>query len=192
LSNFVTQTPPNFASGQAVLTQKAPQPYVRILENRVGYPGGLNDAIVSDDGRTWKGERRSTAARRGITVKQNPGVAAALSFVFPGLGQVYALELDKGILIGIAWAATSIWNGFATSKALVEHQYLVARLDVVDFNVFRWTILASIVMVSLWIYAICDARDACRRTAEDEERTTPRACVATPETAATSQDQPGK
>ena len=40
-----------------------------------------------------------------ITKEKNPGVAAVLSFIYPGLGQIYNEEIKKGIIfvvIGIA------------------------------------------------------------------------------------------
>jgi len=49
-------------------------------------------------------------------VKKNPGVAAVLSFFFPGLGQIYNGELSKGLTVVIftiiSWILTCIYVGF--------------------------------------------------------------------------------
>lgn len=39
-------------------------------------------------------------ARNSVTAQRNPGVAAALSFVIPGLGQIYNGEIASGLTIG--------------------------------------------------------------------------------------------
>ena len=43
--------------------------------------------------------RGMSQEKQGIMVKEkNPGIAAVLSFVYPGLGQVYNEEIKKGII----------------------------------------------------------------------------------------------
>ena len=64
--------------------------------------------------------------------KSNPGVAAVLSFVFNGLGQIYNGEIRKGLLIiflsslsllmivcGGILAIIWLWKGMLISAALV-------------------------------------------------------------------------
>jgi TM2 domain-containing membrane protein YozV len=57
-----------------------------------------------------------------MTQTKNPGVAAILSFIIPGLGQIYNGEIRKGILylIGylIAFASITIFVGFLAAPVI--------------------------------------------------------------------------
>jgi len=47
-----------------------------------------------------------------IVSNKDPFIAAILSFIFPGLGQVYNGEFNKGLLIQISFFASFFFSGF--------------------------------------------------------------------------------
>jgi len=47
-----------------------------------------------------------------IVGNKDPFIAAILSFIFPGLGQVYNGEFNKGLLIQIVFLASFFFSGF--------------------------------------------------------------------------------
>jgi TM2 domain-containing membrane protein YozV len=54
---------------------------------------------------------------------KNPGIAAVLSFVFPGLGQVYNGNIIVGIVVGVLVIALYLSN--TIFMGLVVHVYLI-------------------------------------------------------------------
>lgn len=80
--------------------------------------------------------QRTPPARRGLLDGGNPLVAAVLSMVFPGLGHVYARDVDTGLF-------------FAVSFVLA---------------LFSLVVLIGFVLVpAIWLYAVFDAAKAAER-----------------------------
>jgi TM2 domain-containing membrane protein YozV len=82
----------------------------------------------------------SSPAVESLLDGRNPLVAAVLSAAFPGLGHIYAREIDTGLFFGVA--------------------FLLAVLSL--------TVLVGFVLVpAIWLYAMYDAaKSAERRDAE--------------------------
>lgn len=94
--------------------------------------------------------------------KQNPGVAAVLSFLFNGLGQIYNGQIAKGLvimlcstvtmaitLIGAVFIAHYIWSNFIYPVELITGAVLF--------------ILGVTVIAILGIYNIYDAYNVAKK-----------------------------
>lgn len=82
----------------------------------------------------------SSAATEALLDGRNPVVAALLSALFPGLGHVYAREIEMGLFFAVS--------------------FILAVLMVVLF-------VGIILAPAIWLYAIYDAAKAAER--RDEE-----------------------
>lgn len=84
----------------------------------------------------------SSPAVESLLDGRNPLIAAVLSAVFPGLGHIYAREIDMGLFFAVA--------------------FLLAVLSL--------TVLVGFVLVpAIWLYALYDAAKSAER--RDEELT---------------------
>jgi TM2 domain-containing membrane protein YozV len=90
-----------------------------------------------------------------MELRQNPGVASVLSFVLPGLGQIYALETWKGLIMALVWV---IGNGIAWSW------YVTQGLQTPGI-IFAWGVIA----LAIWAWAIWDAKVACEEWDDNDE-----------------------
>ena len=94
--------------------------------------------------------------------KSNPGVAAVLSFVFSGVGQLYNGQIKKGLLI-IACAVSSIF-------ILIIGSLFVASW-ILRKTIFGWelplgiacSLLGLVLICILAIYSITDAYQTAAR-----------------------------
>jgi len=89
-------------------------------------------------------------------VRQNPGVAAILSFVFNGLGQLYNGEISKGLAI-IFFSSLSLF-------VFILGSILIALWLLGKFFFVKWLVLglalffiSLIAIAALGIYSIFDA-----------------------------------
>lgn len=94
--------------------------------------------------------------------KQNPGVAAVLSFLFNGLGQIYNGQIAKGLvimlistcamlitLIGAVLIAHFLWSSFIYPAELIAGAFLF--------------LLGIIAIAILGIYNIYDAYNVAKK-----------------------------
>jgi len=92
------------------------------------------------------------------------GLAAALSALLPGLGQIYAGDIIKGMAMVIGWAISGFFYGRWIMTSLSARSELYSwtnswgRSDL-GFGHF----LVGLVFVGFWIYAIVDAASAPER-----------------------------
>lgn len=97
--------------------------------------------------------------------KPHPGMAAVLSFVFNGLGQIYNGQIKKGLFI-ISLSAVCmllmIIGGVFTIIALAKG-FLLSRQVMVNLGIF---VLGVITATLLGIYSIFDAYNTAKKLSE--------------------------
>lgn len=89
----------------------------------------------------------ATALTEKCLVRRDPGGAAVLSFLWPGLGQLYNRQVIKGVplvLFGILWLLelSGIWESLAS----LEH-----------------FVILTLVLIVVQIWSVVDARNAAER-----------------------------
>ncbi len=94
--------------------------------------------------------------------KQNPGVAAVLSFIFNGLGQIYNGQIAKGLVImlfsTIAMAITLIGAVF------IVHFILSGFLYPIELIIGTALLIVGIITIAiLGIYNIYDAYNVAKK-----------------------------
>lgn len=60
---------------------------------------------------------------------KNPGLAAVLSFLFPGLGQIYNGQIGKGVLFMVAQAINLLLMAVAIGLALYPLAWVWGMVD---------------------------------------------------------------
>lgn len=94
--------------------------------------------------------------------KQNPGVAAVLSFLFNGLGQIYNGQIAKGLVImlfsTIAMAITLIGAVFVVHFILSGFLYPIELITGIALLIF-----GIITIAILGIYNIYDAYNVAKK-----------------------------
>lgn len=94
--------------------------------------------------------------------KQNPGVAAVLSFVFNGLGQIYNGQIAKGLLIILVSSIAMIV--MLIGAVFLGHFILSGFLYPVEFVTGAIMLFLGIaVIVVLGIYNIYDAYNTAQK-----------------------------
>jgi TM2 domain-containing membrane protein YozV len=101
-----------------------------------------------------------------MSLKQNPGVASVLSFLLPGLGQVYALETGKGIGVFVLWMLIHAVNYYVTIREWGDKQ-LAIRLGISGTSNYGVTIIFVVLALALWVWSIYDARSICEELEVD-------------------------
>lgn len=86
---------------------------------------------------------------------KSAGIAAVLSFIFTGLGQIYLGKIGRGLLLicgGIVIATCSmvaVFSGFVIDGAgeIIDYQGMSAA----------WILIISIIAIAYWVWQIYDA-----------------------------------
>ena len=79
-------------------------------------------------------EHHAIPRKRGIAIPKNPGVAAVLSFLFLGLGQIYNGQLAKGLLTYLVGAILAITGSVLfVPWMLIPVLWLWAIYDAYDY-----------------------------------------------------------
>ncbi|HEY9070419.1 MAG TPA: tetratricopeptide repeat protein [Candidatus Ozemobacteraceae bacterium] len=109
----------------------------------------LSGGEVRDDG--WVDALRRERLRRSV---RNPGLAALMSFLLMGLGQIYAGHIDRGIILMMMHAGTivgcySLYTRGLLYETIAPHFGPAAIVAVVY--------VIGVVFILLWIYNIKDA-----------------------------------
>jgi tetratricopeptide (TPR) repeat protein len=98
--------------------------------------------------------------------KRNPGYAALLSLVVPGLGQVYNMEAAKGLVIVAVWIVLFALNVSATRVGLGARPAPSGGIlygQQVDANAILHALFSGVgvlwfgLIVIVWIYSVADA-----------------------------------
>jgi TM2 domain-containing membrane protein YozV len=85
--------------------------------------------------------------------KKHPLISAALSFIFPGAGQLYNEEYGKGlILIAVSIAAilSIIYSGISMGNEIMSGSYL-PRITLI-----MQIITSALIYFGIWLYGIID------------------------------------
>lgn len=85
------------------------------------------------------------------------GLAAALSALRPGLGQIYAKEVGKGIAMAITWAV----SGFLFASWCMHSIMRASKRG--EFGLDPSHFFVSLAMIAFWIYVVVDAAKALER-----------------------------
>ena len=85
------------------------------------------------------------------------GLAAAFSALLPGLGQIYAGDIIKGMVMVIGWVV----GGFFYGRWCVNSMIRAAKWGELGLEFSH--LLVGLVFVGFWIYAIVDAASAPER-----------------------------
>jgi TM2 domain-containing membrane protein YozV len=105
-----------------------------------------------------------------VTQARNPGVAAVLSFVFCGLGQIYNGQIGKGIAMAVAFLISLasvhvliglvttpllwIWGVVDAYRAAVRPGFLGAMVILLIIVVMVGMFLADLPVVAPYIYTL--------------------------------------
>jgi len=92
------------------------------------------------------------------------GLAAALSALLPGLGQIYAGDIIKGMAMVASWVVGGFFYGrwiIASIGARSELYPWANSWDGSDLGLGH--LLVGLVMIGFWVYAIVDAANAPER-----------------------------
>lgn len=91
------------------------------------------------------------------------GVAAVLSTLLPGLGQIYAQRVVKGMVMLTAWAVGGFFYvRWVANVAAATIRWRGMGLGSMS-NVNPWHYAVGLLFVGFWIYAIFDAASAPER-----------------------------
>lgn len=85
--------------------------------------------------------------------RKNPFIAGALSFFFPGAGQLYNEDYMKGIILiaaTIASVVTIIYSGIALGGGLMSGQVFPPAMLIVRI------VIAGLIYLGIWLYGIID------------------------------------
>ena len=92
------------------------------------------------------------------------GLAAVLSALLPGLGQIYAEQLGKGIAMIAAWVIGGFFYGRWIVESVSTRPSLYSWTDSWGrSDPGFWHFAIGLVFVGVWIYAIVDAACAPER-----------------------------
>lgn len=92
----------------------------------------------------------------GKRFESHPGVAAVLSFLFNGLGQLYNGEIKKGLVIMTLTSASLIV--IVLGAILMGHWLLTFKFPICEFIIGAVTFILGIVSACvIGIYSISDA-----------------------------------
>ena len=89
------------------------------------------------------------------------GLAAALSALLPGLGQIYAGDIIKGMAMVASWVVGGFFYGRWIVTSISARSELYLWTDRSDLGLSHF--LVGLVFVGFWIYAIVDAASAPER-----------------------------
>jgi hypothetical protein len=85
--------------------------------------------------------------------RKNPFIAGALSFLFPGAGQLYNEDFMKGIILiaaMIASVVTIIYSGIALGGGLMSGQVFPPAMLIVRI------VISGLIYLGIWLYGIID------------------------------------
>ena len=88
-----------------------------------------------------------------VNRRKNPWIAGALSFFFPGAGQLYNEDYMKGIILisaMIASVVTIVYSGIALGGEMMNGQVFPPAMLIVRI------VIAGLIYTGLWIYGIVD------------------------------------
>ena len=85
------------------------------------------------------------------------GLAAAFSALLPGLGQIYAGDIIKGMAMVIGWVV----GGFFYGRWCVNSMIRAAKWGELGLEFSHF--LVGLAFVGFWIYAVVDAAGAPER-----------------------------
>ena len=104
--------------------------------------------------------------RRGAP--PNPGVAAVLSFLFNGLGQIYNGQIVKGLVLMAV--STFLMIGMVVGAVFCGYYFLTGFRQGWALGWALWCLIPSVFGIALiGIYNIFDAYQTALRRREDEE-----------------------
>lgn len=86
-----------------------------------------------------------------VEVRRSPIVAAFLSGIFPGLGQLYKREFRKGALFALGAILTGVWP-LSPLDMDIDPGNLATGL--------RWVLLASLPFIVIALWSVVDAYQA--------------------------------
>jgi len=138
---------------------RAGNPQRPVLEEKIGRASLL---IAEKDIMRLRTEDLLRGKREELP--RRPGVAALLSLVVPGFGQLYNREHVKGAIVVCAWlllllgaagAALESVHGSVSSARPALSQFDLGVVFTVFFS--RPTLWWTVIAVALWLYAIADA-----------------------------------
>lgn len=85
--------------------------------------------------------------------RKNPWIAGALSFFFPGAGQLYNEDYMKGIVLitaMIASVGTIIYSGISLGSEMMNGQVFPSAMLIVRI------VMAGLIYMGIWIFGIID------------------------------------
>lgn len=116
-----------------------------------------SDAEPSDAEKLVKRTETRLADISSQMLSHRCGLAGVLSALLPGLGQIYAGDIIKGMAMVIGWAISGFFYGRWCVNSMI-HGARWGELGL-EFSHF----LVGLVFVAFWIYAIVDAASAPER-----------------------------
>ncbi|UCH32978.1 MAG: tetratricopeptide repeat protein [Armatimonadota bacterium] len=137
---------------------RAGNPQRPVLEDKIG-----RASLLLAEKEILRLRAEDLLAGRRDDVPRRPGVAALLSLIVPGFGQIYNREHLKGaivvaiwlmLVLGVAGAALGSLHGTVGGGRLGLGQFDLAAVFTVFFSrpALWWTLLS----IGLWLYAIAD------------------------------------
>ncbi|HBF36682.1 MAG TPA: hypothetical protein DDW50_05115 [Firmicutes bacterium] len=84
------------------------------------------------------------------THKKYPEISVALSFIFPGAGQLYNEEYAKGIILIVATLLIIVYSGISLGSEFINSVYLL-RTDLI-----MRILVSSLICFGIWLYGIID------------------------------------
>lgn len=116
-----------------------------------------SDPEASDTERLIKRTESRLSDISNQALSHRCGLAAALSALLPGLGQIYAGDIIKGMAMVIGWVV----GGFFYGRWCVNSMIRSAEWGELGLEFSH--LLVGLVFVGFWIYAIVDAASAPER-----------------------------
>lgn len=140
-----------------------------VLEDKIAR-AALEQAKLRDTVALSQALLEGTARR--ATSRRSPGAAAVLSFLAPGLGQLYNGEVWKGLVMLMVYLALALMAILAVLREVAARGGGMwgaygARLDASEAVSALFagpTSVATLVLLGLWIYSIADAALRASRT----------------------------
>jgi len=123
-----------------------------------------SDAEPSDTEKLIKRAESHLSKLNGQMLSHRCGLAAALSALLPGLGQIYAGDIIKGMAMVASWVVGGFFYGrwiIASIGARSELYPWANSWDRSDLGLGH--LLVGLVMIGFWVYAIVDAASAPER-----------------------------
>lgn len=92
--------------------------------------------------------------------RKNPFIAGALSFLFPGAGQLYNEDFMKGIILiaaMIAAVVSIVYTGIALGGGIMNGEVFPPAMLVVRI------VIAGLIYLGIWLYGIIDGFTTAQR-----------------------------